>query len=102
MDSKKITEVHLTLVTSHKMEVEGVTLAEHKEVKTVDRPGSENLSKVQSHKRQIGNKSLTVWDENGKRIEKTEMSVDEVTKFEAEWTKMWRPQLTNQLIKDDE
>jgi hypothetical protein len=25
-----------------------------------------------------------------------------VTKFEAEWTKMWRPQLINQLIKDDE
>ena len=93
-------EVHLTIITTHKLVVDGQDLVEEKKTTTVTSTDTGKLlSESRHHERRIGRKSIEMIVVDGSKKEETELSDEDKKHFESDWKKLWRPSMDSDEIE---
>ena len=103
----KILENHIITTTVHEMKVNGYHLVDKKQKTLVDPKASDGAPKmtVIKHSRSIGDRSYVVqWNlTEGKdecvedRIDETQMTQEEIQRFEDDWCSLWNPMAKAEL-----
>ena len=96
----QILETHGIITMVHEMKVNGHHLVERKQKTNVNPEASEDTSKktIIIHSRSIDNRyyeiqeTLTEGMDEPDRVIATEMTQEEVEKFEEDWSTLWNPQ----------
>ena len=96
----QILETHGVTTLVHEMKVNGYHLVERKQKTNVNPEASEDTSKktIIIHSRSIDNRyyeiqeTLTEGMDEPDRVIATEMTQEEVEKFEEDWSTLWNPQ----------
>ena len=86
-------EVHLTVITTHNLVVDGEHLVEEKKTTSVtSKDTGKVLSEIRQHERRIGSQSIMMMiTEDGRKKEETELSDEEKKQFNSDWQKLWKP-----------
>jgi len=93
-------EVHSTILSIHTLVVDGVEFVEEKKTTTVtSKDSGTKLGEIISHKRQIGDKSVTLTQENGEKKEETDLTDEERKEFDSDWNQKWRPTLKYEEVE---
>ena len=89
-----------SICRTHKLVVAGVILIEEHEQVTVTPKGSKTPSRTMiKHTRRIDGRAVTVQMEKGRSRKKmTDMSPEELDKFDAEWKELWHPKMRSTLV----
>ena len=98
--SAQILETHGITTVVHEMKVNGYHLVERKQKTNVDPKASDNTPKmtISVHSRSIDDRfydvqeTLTEGMDEPDRVVETQMTPEEVEKFEEDWSNLWNPQ----------
>jgi hypothetical protein len=93
-------EVHSVVTTTHKLTKGDVLLVEEKKEILISTTSGKKLKEIHVHTRRIGNKSVTVTEEDGNKMEETQMTAEELKEFSEQWENEWTPTLTNDTITE--
>jgi hypothetical protein len=95
-------EYHKCMSVRHELTVGDEILIEVKRWISVTGPkDSDTKSRIiKTHKRQIGDKSITIVEENGQRKRITDLSQKEQDELEDKWEKLWVPKISQEQIKN--
>jgi hypothetical protein len=109
MSGKVTYDIIVSVCRTHKLVVSGIILIEEHEQVTVFPEGSKTPSRTMiKHTRRIGDRDVTVQLEKGRARKKmTDMSPEELDKFDAQWKELWHPKMRSSLVlkkhsKDEE
>ena len=100
MSGKVVTyDIIISICRTHKLVVNGIILIEVHEQVTVIPEGSKIPSRTMiRHTRRIGERAVTAQMEKGRRKKMTDMSPEELEKFDGEWTELWHPKMRSNLV----
>ena len=95
-------------VVEHELDADGIILKQEKKetlVKTEDKGGKSQVKTQLSQKLKIDDKSYSVETKSSDgKIEgpkvNTDLSDDELTKFESRWKKLWKPKLPDESTEE--
>ena len=100
MESKRIVEIHQVLTTKHQLVYGEFTLIEEKEELIItDQDSGKQLRQVVTTKKQIGDQSLVVTEEEDMQNEMTSLGAEELAEFKAKWSKYWNPCMVKETVK---
>lgn len=93
-------EVHSSIISVHTLVVGGVEFVEEKKTTTVtSKDSGKKLGEIITHKRSIGDKSVTVTQEDGQKKEQTDLTDEDRKEFDSEWNHKWKPTLKYEEVE---
>ena len=94
-------EYHKCMAVKHEMVVGDDTLVEEQRWISVTGPKESDTKPriIKIHKRQIGDQSITIVEENGHKKRFSDLSQKEQDELEDKWEKLWVPKISKEQIK---